>query len=72
MVTKENIVVAKGHKWGTLYMVEFSDAEEHDVDEVKASTLWHQRLRYMSEKGMNMLSSKGRISNMKKCDSKFL
>lgn len=57
-VTKGNLVVARGQKRGTLYMVEVSDAEAHAVEEVGASTLWHQRLGHMSEKGMKMLVSK--------------
>ncbi|KAI3767934.1 hypothetical protein L2E82_18363 [Cichorium intybus] len=64
-VTKGNLVVARGQKRVTLYMVEVSDAEAHAVEEVGASTLWHQRLGHMSEKGMKMLVSKGRIPELK-------
>ena len=65
-VTKVDLVVGRGQKWRTLYMVEVFDDEAHVVKEFGASTLWYQRLVHMSEKGMKMLSSKGRISNPKK------
>ena len=38
-VTKRNLVVARGQKRGTLYMVEVYDAEVHVVEEVGISTL---------------------------------
>lgn len=35
------------------------------VEETKTSTLWHQKLRQMSEKGMNILTSNGKIPKVK-------
>ena len=70
-ITKGNLVVARGQKRGTLYMVEISDAEAHAVEKVGASTLWHQRLGHMSEKGMKMLVSKGRIPDLKTVTAEF-
>jgi len=32
------------------------------------SSLWHQRLGYMSEKGMKLMVSKGKIPNLKHVD----
>ena len=65
-VKKGSLVIAKGQKRGTLYMVEVFDNEEANaVEEVGTSTLWHQRLGHMSEKGMKMLVSKGRIPELK-------
>ncbi|GKF26541.1 putative RNA-directed DNA polymerase, partial [Tanacetum coccineum] len=56
-VTKGNLVVARGQKRGTLYIVEVSNDEPHAVEKVGAPTLWHQRLGHMSENGMKMLVS---------------
>ncbi|GKC58161.1 putative RNA-directed DNA polymerase [Tanacetum coccineum] len=70
-VTKGNLVVARGQKRGTLYMVEVSDDEPHAVEKVGAPTLWHQRLGHMSEKGMKMLVSIGRIPDLKTVTAKF-
>ena len=64
-VTKGNLVIARGHKQGTLYMVEMSaDGTNAAVEDAGVSTLWHQRLGHMSEKGMKMLASKGRIPDL--------
>jgi len=35
---------------------------------VNNSTLWHQRLRHMSEKGMNLMAEKGKLSILKHVD----
>ncbi|KAL9258053.1 Retrovirus-related Pol polyprotein from transposon TNT 1-94-like protein [Drosera capensis] len=66
-VVKGNLVIARGWKKNTLYMVELSTNETNTIgDDVgKCSTLWHQRLKHMTEKGMKMLVSKGKISELK-------
>ena len=64
-VIKKNLVVARGEKMGTLNIVEQSSYEVNAVaDEIDSSTLWHQRLDHMSEKGMKLLASKGKIQEM--------
>jgi len=35
---------------------------------VNNSTLWHQRLGHMSEKGMKLMATKGKLSNLKHVD----
>ncbi|KAJ9555041.1 hypothetical protein OSB04_009655 [Centaurea solstitialis] len=71
-VVKENLVIARGKKRGTLYMVEIPDDEVNAVtNELKPSRLWHQRLGHMSEKGMKMLVARGKLPDLKKADSEF-
>ena len=71
-VTKGSMVIARGRKRGTLYMVEVTDYEVNAIEEVeKTSTLWHQRLGHMSEKGMKILASKGSIHDLKKVTTDF-
>ena len=63
-VMKGNLVIARGKKRGSLYMV----AEEDMVavtEAANSSSLWHQRLGHMSEKGMKIMASKGKMSNLK-------
>ncbi|KAL8104982.1 hypothetical protein AgCh_028950 [Apium graveolens] len=63
---KGNLVIARGEKNGTLYIVEQSSYEANAVaDEIESSTLWHKRLGHMSEKGMKLLTSKGKIPELK-------
>ena len=53
-------------------MVEVTDSEVDAVEEdQKTSTLWHQCLGHMSEKGMKMLASKGSIPDLKKVTIDF-
>ena len=64
-VTKGAIVLARGKKTGTLYM---TLSPRDTIAVTKASTnasLWHRRLGYMSEKGMKMLLSKGKLPELK-------
>ncbi|GJS64543.1 retrovirus-related pol polyprotein from transposon TNT 1-94 [Tanacetum coccineum] len=66
-VTKGSLVVARGNKRGSLYMVEVpSDGINAAIDGRGNATLWHQRLGHMSEKGMKILASKGRIPDLQK------
>ncbi|GJW01707.1 retrovirus-related pol polyprotein from transposon TNT 1-94 [Tanacetum coccineum] len=66
-VTKGSLVVARGNKRGSLYMVEVpSDGINVAIDGRGNATLWHQRLRHMSENGMKILASKGRIPDLQK------
>ena len=56
-VIKGNLVVARGEKRGTLYIVEQSIYEVNVVaNEIDSSTLWHQRVGHMIQKGMKLVS----------------
>ena len=64
-VTKESVVLARGKKTGTLYM---TSSPRDTIAIAEASTdasLWHCRLGHMSEKGMKMLLSKGKLLELK-------
>ena len=64
-VTKGAMVLAHGKKTGTLYM---TSSPRDIITVAKASTnasLWHCRLGHMSEKGMKMLLSKGKLPELK-------
>ncbi|GJZ26400.1 retrovirus-related pol polyprotein from transposon TNT 1-94, partial [Tanacetum coccineum] len=66
-VTKGSLVVARGNKRGSLYMVEVpSDGINASIDGRGNAALWHQRLGHMSKKGMKILASKGRIPDLQK------
>ncbi|XP_021724338.1 uncharacterized protein LOC110691712 [Chenopodium quinoa] len=69
-VSKGAMVVARGTKTGTLYTTLecTSTIATTANDETK---LWHTRLGHMSEKGMKMLASKGKLSELKSIDMKF-
>ncbi|RVW14238.1 Retrovirus-related Pol polyprotein from transposon TNT 1-94 [Vitis vinifera] len=67
-VIKEARVLARGKKIGTLYM---TSCPRNTISIVDASTntrLWHRRLGHMSEKGMKMLLSKGKLPELKSID----
>uniref|UniRef100_A0A2N9IPG8 Integrase catalytic domain-containing protein n=1 Tax=Fagus sylvatica TaxID=28930 RepID=A0A2N9IPG8_FAGSY len=64
-ITKGAMVVARGKKTGTLYMTT-SPRDTIAVAEAGTDTnLWHRRLGHMSEKGMKVLLSKGKLPNLK-------
>ena len=61
-------VLARGKKTGTLYMTS-SPRDTIAVAEVSTETsLWHHRLGHISEKGMKMLLSKGKLPELKSID----
>ena len=67
-VTKGVKVLAYGKKTGTLYM---TSSARDIIGVVEASTdksLWYCRLGHMSEKGMKMLLSKGKLPELKFVD----
>ena len=67
-VTKGARVLACGKKIGTLYMTS-SLRDTIVVAEVSTDTsLWHRRLGHMSEKGMKMLLSRGKLPKLKSID----
>jgi len=66
-VTKGNLVVAHGKKRGSFYM----NVDEDMVavtEAVNNSTMWHQRLGHMSEKGIKLMAAKGKLSSLKHVD----
>nr|KYP73799.1 Retrovirus-related Pol polyprotein from transposon TNT 1-94 [Cajanus cajan] len=72
-VVKGNLVVSHRWKKGTLYMVELPAEEVNSVsgDVGHSSTLWHQKLGHMSEKGIKILVSKGKIPELKEVEVDF-
>ncbi|RVX07261.1 Retrovirus-related Pol polyprotein from transposon TNT 1-94 [Vitis vinifera] len=67
-VTKGARVLARGKKTGTLYMTSCPKDIIAVADASTDTSLWHCRLGHMSEKGMNMLLSKGKLSELKSID----
>ena len=68
-VTKGARVLARGKKTGSLYMtssprdtIAIADA---GIDTSIDTSLWHHKLGHISEKGMKMLLSKGKLSELK-------
>ncbi|GKD66304.1 retrovirus-related pol polyprotein from transposon TNT 1-94 [Tanacetum coccineum] len=60
-------MVARGNKRGSLYMADVpSNGINATIDGRGNVALWHQRLGHMSEKGMKILSLKGRIPDLQK------
>jgi len=66
-VTKGNLVVTHGKKRGSLYMIVDKDMVAV-TEAVNNSTLWHQRLGHMSEKGIKLMVAKGKLSSLKHVD----
>ena len=67
-VTKGDRVLARGKKIGTLYMTSSPRDTIAVTDASTNTSLWHLRLGHMSEKGMKMLLSKGKLSELKSID----
>ena len=67
-VTKGARVLACEKKTGTLYMTS-SPRDTIAVAEASTDTnLWHRKLGHMSEKGMKMLLSRGKLLELKSID----
>ena len=67
-VTKGASVLAHGKKTNTLYM---TSSPRETITVAKANTdtsLWHCKLGHISEKGMKMLLSKGKLPKLKSVD----
>ena len=60
--------MARGKKIGTLYMTSSSRDTITVADASTDTSLWHRRLGHMSEKGMKMLLSKGKLLKLKSID----
>ena len=59
------MVLAHGKKTGTLYMTSNPRNTIAVVKEGTNASLWHHTLGHMSEKGMKMLLSKGKLPKLK-------
>ncbi|RVX04079.1 Retrovirus-related Pol polyprotein from transposon TNT 1-94 [Vitis vinifera] len=64
-VTKGARVLARGKKTGTLYMTSSPRDTIVVADASTDTSLWHRKLGHMSEKGMKMLLSKGKLPELK-------
>ena len=67
-VTKGVRVLARGKKTGTLDMISSLRDTIAVADTSTDTSLWHYRLGHMSEKGMKMLLSKGKLLELKSVD----
>ena len=71
-VTKGSLVIAKGEKVGTLYLCNgISNSVNALTSTGEDTTLWHHRLRHMSEKGMQILHLRNLLPGLKHVDLKF-
>ncbi|XP_073129368.1 uncharacterized mitochondrial protein AtMg00300-like [Henckelia pumila] len=70
-VSKGDMIIARGTKTGTLYMTSSCRDMLAAVDAGANSSLWHCRLGHMSEKGMKMLISKGKLPELKTVEHKL-
>ena len=60
--------MARGKKTGTLYMTSSPRDTIAVADASTDTSLWHCRLGHMSEKGIKMLLSKGKLPKLKSID----
>ena len=67
-VKKGSMVVARGHKRGTLYMTTSYQDTVAVVENAKHTKLWHCRLGHMSEKGMKLMVENGALPDLKTVD----
>nr|KYP32301.1 Retrovirus-related Pol polyprotein from transposon TNT 1-94 [Cajanus cajan] len=67
-VSKGAMTLARGLKSGTLYMAGGSNPNIPFAGAVSQADLWHNRLGHMSEKGMSVLKSIGRLPELKSVD----
>jgi hypothetical protein len=68
-VSKGARILAHGYKTGILYMTTNNRDTIAIADKGADSKLWHLRLGHMSEKGMKVLLSKGKLSELKSVES---
>ena len=67
-LTKGSMMVAKGKKCSSLYLMQARviDSSINVVDDDSTIELWHNRLSHMSEKGLMILAKKNLLYAMKK------
>jgi hypothetical protein len=68
-VNKGARIWARGHKTGTLYMTTNNNDKVVVANTSANSKLWHLRLGQMGKKGMKVLMSKGKLSELKSIES---
>ncbi|CAA0840499.1 Unknown protein [Striga hermonthica] len=69
-LTKGSLIVARGQKYSSLYVmnVKIVDPMINAVDDERTVELWHNRLSHMSEKGLTVLAKKNLLPGVKlKC-----
>ncbi|KAL2251622.1 UNVERIFIED_CONTAM: Retrovirus-related Pol polyprotein from transposon TNT 1-94 [Sesamum indicum] len=64
-ISRGAMTLARGLKSGMLYMAGGSSSNIPFAGTISQANLWHNRLGHMSEKGMNVLKSKGRLPELK-------
>ena len=73
-VTKGALVIAKGEKVGTLYLI-LCNGISNSVNALTSkgadAALWHHRLGHMSEKRMKILHSRNLLAGLKNVDLDF-
>ena len=67
-VSKGVMILARGKKTGTLYMTPASEDIIATAEAENQADLWHYRLGHMSEKGMKLLLSKGKLPGLKSAE----
>jgi hypothetical protein len=71
-VIKGSLVIAKGEKVGTLYLCTGNNDSSISLDSTRVDTsLWHDKLGNMTEKGMQILHKINLFPDLKKIDSDF-
>ncbi|XP_020272229.1 uncharacterized protein LOC109847412 [Asparagus officinalis] len=58
------MVVAHGNKTGTLYLTSHASNTLAIAACKESANLWHNRLGHMSKKGMKILHSEGKLTNI--------
>ncbi|CAA0830722.1 Unknown protein [Striga hermonthica] len=66
-LTKGSLIVARGQKYSSLYVmnVKIVDPMINAVDDERTVELWHNRLSHMSEKGLTVLAKKNLLPGVK-------
>lgn len=67
-ISKGAMTIAHGKKSGTLYMTASACCSIAVAIGNENSNMWHQRLGHMSEKGMQLMHSKGKLPGLQSID----
>ena len=68
-VSRGAMTVARGQKSGTLYMTANTCGSIAVADSKDDPNLWHQRLGHMSDKGLKIMHSKGKLPDLQSVDT---
>ena len=66
------MVVVRGKKIGTLFVNSSCRSIITVVENIVSSNLWHYRLGHMSEKGMKVLHSDGKLHGLKEVNYAYM